>query len=126
VPFIAQVSEEIRYILGDSHYNREPIKQVCPQTKRILVASRKGKPRKKASGREVRKTMHAIRSKTIENFNEQFKGIFDAHAQVPTKGWAATRRWALGCVLVYQLALLQRFESGQNLRVGLKSFLLAA
>ena len=31
--------------------------------------------------------------------NEQFKGIFDAHSQVPTKGWGNTRRFALGAAL---------------------------
>jgi hypothetical protein len=28
--------------------------------------------------------------------NEQFKGIFEAHQQVPTKGLVETRRFALG------------------------------
>jgi hypothetical protein len=38
----------------------------------------------------------------------------------------ATRRYLLGAVLVYQLVLLQRFEVGHDLRVGLKAFLQAA
>jgi hypothetical protein len=45
---------------------------------------------------------------------------------VPTRGLARTRLWALGCLLVYQLALLYRYECGQELRVGLKAFLKAA
>jgi hypothetical protein len=52
--------------------------------------------------------------------------IFDGHAQVPTRGLVATRRWALGCVFVYQLALLYRYEHGLDLNVGLKAFLKAA
>lgn len=31
----------------------------------------------------------------VENFNEQFTGIFSAHEQVPTKGLVATKRFAL-------------------------------
>jgi hypothetical protein len=30
----------------------------------------------------------------MENFNEHFKGIFDGHWQVPTKGLIATQRFA--------------------------------
>lgn len=56
----------------------------------------------------------------------QFKGIFDAHDQVPTKGLVATKRFALGASLVYPLALLYRFEHNLSLRVGLKAFLRAA
>jgi hypothetical protein len=43
---------------------------------------------------EVRRIFHKLRSKTVENFNEEFKGIFDAHDQVPTKGLVNTRRFA--------------------------------
>lgn len=62
----------------------------------------------------------------IENFNEHFKGIFDVHGAVPTKGLANTQRFALGAILLYQLALLYRHEHGLALRVGLKPFLKAA
>jgi len=62
----------------------------------------------------------------IENLNEQFKGIFDAHSQEPTKGLSSTQHFALGAVLVYQLTLWYRHEHGLDLRVGLKPFLKAA
>lgn len=62
----------------------------------------------------------------MENFNEHFKGIFDGHGQVPTKGLVATQRFALGAIFVYQLALLYRFEHALELCVGLKAFLKAA
>ena len=74
----------------------------------------------------MRRIFHKLRSITIENFNEQFKGIFDGHGQVPTKGLVNTQRFALGAILVYQIALLYRFEHGLDLRVGLKPFLKAA
>jgi hypothetical protein len=67
-----------------------------------------------------------LRSRAIENFNEHFKGIFDSHGQVPTKGLVNTQRFALGAIFVYQLALLHRWESGWELCVGLKAFLKAA
>ena len=70
--------------------------------------------------------LDATRSIAIENFNEQFKGIFEGHGQVPTRGLVATRRFALGAIFVYQLALLQRHDIGAELRVGLKAFIRAA
>src|SRR3954465_10120460 len=77
-------------------------------------------------GVEVRRLLHKTRPVTIENFNEQFKGIFDGHQQVPTRGLVATQRFALGAIFVYQLSLLYRYPQGADLRVGLKAFLRAA
>jgi hypothetical protein len=62
----------------------------------------------------------------IENFNEHFKAIFDAHGPVPTKGRLDTARFALGAVFVYQLALLYRYEQDLDTNRGLKAFLRAA
>ncbi len=62
----------------------------------------------------------------MENFNEHFKGIFDGHGQVPTKGLLATQRFAFGAIFVYQLAILYRFEHDLRLCVGLKAFLKSA
>jgi hypothetical protein len=66
------------------------------------------------------------RSLGIENFNEHFKGIFNSHGQVPTKGLVNTKRFALGAIFVYQIALFYRFLQGSELNVGLKPFLRAA
>ena len=69
---------------------------------------------------------HKLRSLAMENFNQHFKGIFNAHGQVPTKGFVRTARFALGAVLVYQLGLFHRFENNLPLNVGLKPMLKAA
>jgi hypothetical protein len=74
----------------------------------------------------VRRILYELRSQAIDTLNEQFKRIFDAHGQVPTKGLVNTRRFALGAVFVYQLSLWYRHEHGLDLRVGLKPFLKAA
>jgi len=126
-----RLPEAVRYILGDSSYQSPLMWFLCIFNGWLLVASNgKGKKRKSPDdGVEVRRIFHKLRSLAIENFNEQFKGIFDAHAQVPTKGLTATRRFALGAVFVYQLALLYRFEHGvrsSDLNVCLKAFLKAA
>ncbi len=96
------------------------------QADRLLVATRYGRYPHTDDGVEVRRVFHKLRSTSIENFNEHFKGIFDGHGQVPTKGLIATQRFALGAIFVSQLALLYRFEHDLPLCVGLKAFLKAA
>lgn len=120
---------DVRYLLGDQHYNTPLLRRMCAMQGWLLVATHRGKRQFNDAGREVRRIFHKLRSVAIENFNEHFKGIFDGHTQVPTKGLVATRRFALGAIFVYQLALLYRFEHGlrgSDLNVGLKAFLKAA
>ncbi|MEJ7873164.1 MAG: transposase [Rubrobacteraceae bacterium] len=119
--------EEVRFVLGDTHYNApEVVRKLCESTGRILVASQHGPYPHTDAGVEVRRVFHELRSRAIENFNGQFKSIFDGQGQVPTKGLLNTARFALGAVLVYQMALLYQYEHRQDLRVGLKAFLKAA
>jgi len=123
---IMRLPEETRFILGDTHYNTPDVRRLCIYPWRILMASSRGKHPRTDMGVGVRKIFHKLRSLTIENFNEQFKGIFDVHGQVPTKGLVNTRRFALGAIFVYQIALLYRFQNNMSLRVGLKAFLKSA
>jgi hypothetical protein len=121
-----QLPAEVRFVLGDRHYNTPELRAECHSHDRILIATRYGAYPHTDVGVNVRRIFHKLRSLAIENFNEHFKGIFDMHGQVPTRGKANTRRFALGAVVVYQLALLYRHEHAMPLNVGLKAFLKAA
>jgi Transposase DDE domain len=123
---LPELPAEVRYVLGDQHYNDPVIDAVCAQTGQTVVATRQGPYPHTDAGVEVRRILHALRSHAIENLNEQLKGIFDVHGQVPTKGLVNTRRFALAAIVVYQLTLWYRQEHGLDLRVGLKPFLKAA
>jgi Transposase DDE domain len=123
---LPELPAEVRYILGDQHYNDPTIDAACAAAGWTVVATRRGPYPHTDAGVSVRRILHELRSRAIENLNEQFKGIFDAHGQVPTKGLLNTRRFALGAVFVYQLTLWYRHEHGLDLRVGLKPFLKAA
>ena len=123
---LPELPSAVGYGLGDTHYNAPDVRAACADTECELVATRRGAYPHTDGGVEVRRVLHALRSRAIENLNEQFKGIFDGHGQVPTKGWRNTRRWALGAVVLYQLSLWYRFEHGLDLRIGLKPFLKAA
>lgn len=121
-----ELPPEVRFVLGDLHYNAPNLQKICESRGQILVTPQYGSYPHNDAGVEVRRIFHRLRSLTMENFNEHFKGIFDGHGQVPTKGLVNTRRFALGAIFVYQLALLYRFENDLDLRIGLKAFLKAA
>jgi hypothetical protein len=123
---IAELPEETCHVLGDLHYNAANVREACEQRDFWLITPQHGAYPHNDEGASVRRIFHLLRHQAIENFNEQFKGIFDVHHQVPTKGLVNTTRFALGAILVYQLALLYRFEHGLDLRLGLKAFLRAA
>jgi hypothetical protein len=122
---IYELPPEAHLILGDLHYNAPNVRELCEQTGRLLVTTQYGPYPHADPGVEVRRIFHKLRSVAIENFNEHFKGIFDGHGQVPTKGLLNTQRFALGAIFVYQLALLYRFQHSLDLNIGLKAFIKA-
>jgi hypothetical protein len=123
---LRELPAEARFVLGNLHYNAPNAQECCNQARRILATTRYGPNPHTGDGVEVRRMFHKVRSTVIENFDEQFKGIFDGHGQVPTKSVRNTQPFALGVILPYQLALLHRLRRDQTLRVGLKAFLKAA
>jgi hypothetical protein len=123
---VPNLPPELRFLLGDQHYQDPDLDQLCAQHHCLVITPKGGPYPHTDDGVEVRRVLHKARSIAIENFNEQFKGIFEGHGQVPTKGLVATRRFALGAIFLYQLALLYRFQHHLDLRVGLKAFIRAA
>jgi hypothetical protein len=123
---VAELPLELRFLLGDQHYGDPDLHHLCARGGCVLITPIGGPYPHTDDGVEVRRILHKTRSIAIENFNEQFKGIFDGHGQVPTRGLVATRRFALGAIFVYQRALLHRHHSRADLRVGLKAFIRAA
>jgi hypothetical protein len=124
---IEELPDEARFVLGDIHYNAPNVREACESTEeRFLVTTKRGAYPHTDAGVEVRRVFHKLRSMANENFNEHFKAIFEVHGQVPTRGLTNTQRFALGAVLVYQLALLYRHERKLDINRGLKPFLRAA
>jgi hypothetical protein len=113
-------------LLGDRHYRDPAPGDQLAAEGRVLITTKRGRYPHTDDGVEVRRIFHQLRSHSIENFNSQFKAIFDCIGALPTKGQMPTARFALGAVFLYQLTLYHRYLAGHSLRSGLKSFLLAA
>jgi hypothetical protein len=124
---IEALPEEARFVLGDKHYASKDLKERCLEEGRFLVSPKRGPYPHTDPGAEVRRIFHLLRHRAIENLNEHFKALFDAHGSVPTKGRADTAHFALGAVFIYQLALVHRHnEQHLDTNTGLKAFLRAA
>jgi hypothetical protein len=123
---IRELPPEIRYVLGDNHYNVPVVRKQCELTNRLLVASGRGPYPHTDTGVDVRRIFHILRHQAIEPFNGLFKNVFEWGGQVPVKGLKRTQLIVLGAVLLYQLVLLYQFEHGKPLAQGIKPLLRAA
>jgi hypothetical protein len=58
---IEELPEEVRFVLGDTHYDAENVREKCEQTQRLLVTSKRGAYPHTDSGVEVRRIFHKLR-----------------------------------------------------------------
>lgn len=123
---LEQLPEEVRYVLGDTHYNDPELRQECHRRGYELVATRRGPYPHHDGGVEVRKVFHKLRSQAIEPFNGLFKTVFEWRVKMPVKGLQRSQLLALGAVVIYQLVLLYQHERQLPLGKGIKPLLRAA
>ena len=125
---IRQLPGEVRYVLGDHHYNDEAdeVWAACRLSDRFLITSQAGPYPHTGDGVAVRGIFHKLRSLAIEPFNGLFKNVFEWQGQVPVKGLQRVQLIVLGAVLVYQLVLLYQFQRGLPLGKDVKALLRAA
>ncbi len=123
---LTQLPAQVRFILGDTHYNTPDLRQACDAQQRILVATRRGIYPHTDDGVDVRRLFHKLRSQAIEPFNNLFKSVFSWHTQMPVKGLQRSQLLALGAIFVYQLVLLYQHEHHLSVGKGIKAFLRAA
>jgi hypothetical protein len=64
---IEELPEEARFVLGDTHYNAQNVRDKCQRTQRFLVTSKRGAYPHTDSGVEVRRIFHKLRSLANEN-----------------------------------------------------------
>ncbi len=119
---LREVPAEVRFVLGDRHYNTPDLRENCDLADRLLVATQYGRYPHTDDAEQV-DGLRQLRSIAMERFIGIPRHLW--HGQVPTKGLLATQRFALGAIFVYHL-LLYRFEHDLQLCVGLKAFLKAA
>ena len=80
---LREVPAEVRFVLGDRHYNTPELHENCDQADRLLVTTKYGRYPHTDDGVEVRRIFHKLRSIAMENVHELIFGIFDGHGQVP-------------------------------------------
>jgi hypothetical protein len=117
---------EVRYVLGDQHYNTPELRADCALRNRELVATRRGVYPHTDGGVEVRRLFHRLRSQAIEPFNGLFKNIFEWGGQMPVKGLQRCQLIALGARFLYQLVLLYQHEPHLPVGIEIKALLRAA
>jgi hypothetical protein len=83
---LAQLPGEVRYVLGDTHYNDPELRQQCHRRGCELIATQRGPYPHRDEGVEVRKGFHQLRSHAIAPFNGWYKNIFDWRVKMPVKG----------------------------------------
>jgi Transposase DDE domain len=123
---LAPLPAEVRYILGDTHYNAPDVRTLCEQANRALVATRRGAYPHHDDGVEVRRIFHKLRSQAIEPFNGLCKNVFEWRTQMPVKGLQRSQLLALGAIVLSQLVLLSQHENHLPLGKGIKPLLRAA
>lgn len=123
---LEQLPWEVRYLLGDTHYNDPELRRQCHRRGCELVATRRGPYPHTDGGVEVRKIFHKLRSQAIEPFNGLFKNVFGWQKNLPVKGLQRSQLLALGAVVVYQVVLLYQHEQHLPLGKGMKPLLRAA
>lgn len=123
---IKELPAEVRYVLGDTHYNAPGVRDDCNSRGLELVATRRGPHPHKDNGVEVRRIFHKLRSQSIEPFNGLFKDFFDWKKNMPVKGLNRTQLFALGAIFLYQLALFYQYENELEVGKGIKALLRAA
>ncbi len=123
---LAQLPGDVRFGLGDTHYNDPTLRQQCHRRGCDLVATRRGPYPHGDGGVEVRKVFHRLRSQAIEPFNGLYKNVFEWRVKMPVKGLQRSQLLALGAVVVYQLVLLYQHEHDLPLGKAIKPLLRAA
>lgn len=123
---LEQLPGEVRYLLGDTHYNDPDLRQRCHRRGCELVATRRGPYPHDDGGVEVRKVFHKLRSQAIEPVNGWYKNVFEWRVKMPVKGLQRSQLLALGAVVVYQLVLRYQHEQTLPLGKGIKPLLRAA
>jgi hypothetical protein len=117
----ATLPEPASAVLGDQHDNDPALAPLVAGAGRLLVITQRGRS-PHHDGVAVRRLFQPFRSHAVENSHGHFKAIFVLLGAVPTRGLAATRRFALGGVLLYHLTLRQHAIAARDLRQNLTPF----
>lgn len=75
------------FLLGNRAYHNPALREHCWARQRTTVTTRRDAYPHTDQGVEVCRVFHHLRTHAIENFNGQFKVIFNCGGQVATRAW---------------------------------------
>jgi hypothetical protein len=95
---IEELPAEARFVLGDTHYDAQNVREKCEQTERFLVTSKRGAYPHTDSGVEVRRIFHKLRSFLAnENFRASTSRASSRHtSRFPRRAGSTLRASLLG------------------------------
>jgi hypothetical protein len=64
---LSEVPADVRFVLGDRHYNTPELHTNCDQMDRLLVTTKYGRYPHSDDGVEARRLFHKLRSTAMEN-----------------------------------------------------------
>jgi hypothetical protein len=123
---VAPLPAEVRDGLGATADHAPAVRRQCEQTKRALVATRRGGFPPHDDGVEVRRICHPLRSQASEPFHGVFKNRVEWRTPMPVNGLRRSQLWALGAMVVSQVVVLSQHEHHLPLGKGMKPLLRAA
>ena len=85
-PALADLPAEVRFVLGDRHYQTRRCTTGPPTAGRTLVASRRGGYPHTDDGVEVRRVFHKLRSAAHRELQRPVQGHLRRQGAVPTRG----------------------------------------
>lgn len=121
-----ELPAQVRYVLGDTHYNDPGGRAACHRRGINLVVTRRGAHPHRDGGVEVRRIFHQLRSQSIEPFNGLFKDFFGWRKNLPVTGLRKSQLFALGAIFLYQLILFYQYQEGLEVGKDIKALLKAA
>ena len=82
---LREVPAEVRFVLGDRHYNTPDLHEDRDHANRLLVTTKYGRYPHTDAGVEVRRIFHKLRSMARENFNDTSKASLMDMDKFPPK-----------------------------------------
>ena len=121
---VDELPAQVRFVLGDTHYNAPKIRERCELSGQTLIASGYGsypRPQTSLNSQAVRSFFHKLRSCTHRELQPTVQEPLRwLTVRCPPKDTFPPKTGPWGAIFTYQLLLFHRWMHNLPLRTGLK------